>query len=177
MKQTKRTWLQVVALATMLVLFAGCSIGNLGFGINIDDGQLTATVRIGQEAVNKLIDRAGESVKVDDDDFLKELYGIDFVEPDTIRIDGEYQLADGSISRGVIDVEVQALAGLIKLRVTDVNVAGLTLNSPAISELNEELAREFARDVGRHGYSGDGIADVTVTNDALEVTVMASLSN
>ncbi len=177
MNRQSRIFLQITALLAILLLATGCSMGNLGLNVNIEDGQLTATVRIGQEIVNKLIDKAGDSVKVEDDDFLEEVYGVDFVEPDTIRIDGEYRLADGSTTRGTIDFEILALAGTIKMEVTDVNAQGLTLDTPVIRELNEELAREFARDIGKHGYDGDGIADVTVTNDALEVTVTGSISN
>lgn len=173
-----RNPLLVLALLAALLLTASCTIGNTGLNIDIQDGQLTASVSIGQQAINKLISKAGSEVQVHDDDFVEELHGVDFVEPNIMRAVGLFRLPDGSITAGTIDFTATAVAGTIKLEVAAVDGDGLSLDTPAIRELNDEFAKEFADDV-RSQRDGDDvkITNVTVTDDALKVTVSGSLSD
>jgi hypothetical protein len=164
-----------IGLLLTALLLTGCTVGNTGLNVNISDGQLTATVSIGQDALNRLIDRAGETVKVEGDDFVEEIRGVDFVEPDTIRVDGVYRLPQGGTTAGMIDFGVEAAQGAIRLAVTDVDADGLSLDTPIIRELNDELAAEFAQEVRSQQGDGDGVSDVTVTNSALMITVSASI--
>lgn len=159
-----------------LLLMTGCTIGNSGVAIDIQDGRLTASVSIGEEAINKLIDRAGDEVKVHDDDFLEELYGVNFIEPQTIQIDGLFRLPDGDTTAGTIDFLVTATAGAIRVAVTSVDADGLSLDSPAIRELNDELAEEFAKDIRSQREDDAGITAVMVTDEAFQVTLSTPLS-
>lgn len=155
----------VVALVVVLLTAVGC--GPLNFGINTR--AVTITVNLDEGILNTLLTQAQEGVvAVNGQALLGEISRIDFVTPDTIQVFGT-TTQNGSVVEGSFDLQTVLDQGSLKVNVSAVNIPGLTLDSPGIQEINNQLSAAFTEQISQQQEGA--ISSVQVTEDALSIVI------
>lgn len=161
----KRSFFTQLTLALMLLVLAGC--GPLNFGLN--SRALTITVNLDETMLNRILTQAQDSiVAVNGDVLFGEITNIDFQAPDTIRVFGTRNQG-GSTIEGSFDVQTAVEQGALRANVSAVNIPGVSLDSPIIQQINNELSRAFTEQISQQQEGA--ISSVQVTEDALSLVI------
>ncbi len=152
-------FLIIVALAT------AC-----GTSIAIDDDSVEITVPLSESAVNRLLRYS--FVEQDDDNLLDDITSID-MQPGLIRMYGTYTNSDGSTVPGSADVTMSAKDGALDAEITAVDIAGLDIDHPRVTHINDVMADAFAEEASDNVISNDQaeFVSVDITEDGMEITI------
>lgn len=161
----KRLFLASLILALALATSA-CGI----MSVSTEGGELTINVNLSEDQVNGIIGRAVRNANTDDDFLLKEVSGIDLMEPNIIRVSGT--TPEGA--PGSYDMTIDAVDEALQLAVVAVDAPGVTLDDPRVQAANDDLAAAFLESA-RSGNGEGGITDVAVVGDELVFTIKAPL--
>ena len=148
-------FLLIVALAT------AC-----GTSIAIDDDSVEITVPLSESAVNRLLRYS--FVEQDDDNLLEDITSID-MQPGLIRMFGTYTSSDGSTVPGSADVTMSAKDGTLEAEITAVDIAGLDIDHPRVTHINDVMAKAF----GDEASDNDDVefVSVDIAEDGMEITI------
>jgi hypothetical protein len=137
-----------------------------GTSISIDDDSLEITVPLSESAVNRLLRYS--FVDQDDDNLLDDITSID-MQPGLIRMYGTYTNSDGSTVPGSADVTMSAKDGALNAEITAVDIAGLDIDHPRVTHINDVLAEAF----GDEASDNDDVefVSVDITEDGMEITI------
>ncbi len=137
-----------------------------GTSIAIDDDSLEITVPLSESAVNRLLRYS--FVDQDDDNLLDDITSID-MQPGLIRMYGTYTNSDGSTVPGSADVTMSAKDGALDAEITAVDIAGLDIDHPRVTHINDVMAEAFAREAS----DSDDVefVSVDITEDGMEITI------
>ncbi|MEZ4735526.1 MAG: hypothetical protein R3E79_51195 [Caldilineaceae bacterium] len=75
----------------------------------------------------------------------------------------------GSTIEGSFDVQTAVEQGALRANVSAVNIPGVSLDSPIIQQINNELSRAFTEQISQQQEGA--ISSVQVTEDALSLVI------
>jgi hypothetical protein len=154
-------FLLIVALAT------AC-----GTSISVDEDSVEVTVPLSESAVNRLLRYS--FVDQDVDNLFDDITSID-MQPGLIRMFGTYTHSDGSTVPGSADLTMSAKDGALDAEITAVDIAGLDIDHPRVTHINDVMADAFAEeasdDVITIGNDQAEFVSVEITEDGMEITI------
>jgi len=163
MKRSRYTFF--VALLVVMLTIVGC--GPLNFGINTR--AVTITVNLDEGMLNPLLSQVQDSVvAVNGEALLGKIDRIDFIEPDTIRVFGT-RIQNGNTVEGSFDVNTVLDQGALSASISALTIPGLTMDSPVIQQINNELSAAFSEQISQQQEGT--ISSVQVTEDALNIVI------
>jgi hypothetical protein len=154
---------------TKLVLFLlvmAMSATACGSSITVDETSVEITVPLTESAVNRLLRRS--FVEQDDDSLLDDITSID-MQPGLIRMFGTYTHSDGSTVPGSADLTMSAKDGMLNAEITAVDIAGLDIDHPRVTHINDVMARAFSEEAS--DIDGVEFVSVNITADSMEITI------
>ncbi len=160
-----RQMLQVIKLVLFLLVMA-MSATACGSSISVDDTSVEITVPLSEDAVNRLLRHS--FVEQDDDSLLDDITSID-MQPGLIRMFGTYTHSDGSTVPGSADLTMSAKDGRLNAEITSVDIAGLDIDHPRVTHINDVMARAFAEEAS--DIDGVEFVSVNITIDSMEITI------
>lgn len=164
MKLTRRL-LPFLALALLMLAALGCS--NLGY----KNGTVTMDISLSADKLNKIID----GLSLDEESFVGKVDSIEFIEPNIMRITGEFRLKGGNKASGSVDFAFDVTEGGFHVSVVDSTVPGLNQDSVVIKTFNKALEKALGAFVMEDSQGRGGITDVKVEDDELVFTVSVKL--
>ena len=152
----------IVLILMMLALTAlGCS--NLGY----QNGVVSIDLSLNIGKLNSIVSGIGGK----DSDFIGKIDKIELIEPNIMRITGDFRLESGKVEPGSIDFAFAARNGALAVQVEQVDVSGLSLDSPVIKKFNDTLGKAFNAEVANSNENQSGVSDVKVKDNKLVITV------
>jgi len=155
----------VLFLLMMAMLAMSCISG-----IAVDDTNMEVTVTLSEDAVNRLLRHS--FVEQDEDNLFDDITSID-MQPGLIRMYGTYTHSDGSTVPGSADLTMNAKDGTLYAEITAVDIAGLNINHPRVTHINDVLAKEFSEEASENDQVE--FVSVNITADAIEITISVPL--
>ena len=155
--------------AVVLLVSLACSIGGLTFNGNA----ATLDVKLTEENLKMLVERAADaSASVDDNSLLEHLTDIE-LHDGFMRLFGT-QTVNSTPVDGSLDVSLGASNGMLQAEIIAVDFPGLDMNDPRVQQANETIARELTKIVNE--TSGEvTFQKAEVREDALYLTVQVKL--
>ena len=153
----------MMAMLSMACIFSGISVG--------DTTSLELTVTLKEDTLNRLLRHS--FTEQDEDNLLKTITSVD-MQADLIRIYGTYTHSDGSEVPGSVDLIFSVKDGKLNAEIIAVDIAGLDVNHPRVTRINDVLERE----VGEAASDSDEVefVSVEITEDSLEFIVKVTPS-
>ncbi len=158
-------------LFTIPLLLAVLSLACSGSSITGGTSSLEVTINLSENDVNRLLRHS--FIEQDEDNLLENITSID-MQPGVIRIYGTYTNADGATVPGSIDVTFSAQDGTLRAQITAVEIAGLDINHPRVTRINDVMAREFAQAASESDEVE--FVSVEITKDSLEFVIKVTPS-
>lgn len=127
---------------------------------------LDITINISEKNINRII--RNSVVDQDEDNLFDDITRID-MQQGLIRMHGTYENADGMIVEGSADLMIGVQDGLLNAEIIAVDIAGLDVDHPRVTHINDLLAEEFAEEAS----SNDEIefVSVDITTNSMEIIV------
>lgn len=151
------------------VLLGGCA----GFSLNLEDGAAVVTINVPEAQVQEIVSAstvcADGRCQSGDDEFFREVTGIDFREG-LIHVSGIYEAPDGTAKEGSYDLRFGAEDGRLVVRLLNVDVDGV--DETRIQRINAEMAADFAKTAAEGDVQ---FTQAAVTDDALTLQIRADL--
>lgn len=149
------------AVLLILVLATAC-----GTSITVDETSVEITVPLSESAINRLLRLS--FVDQDDDRLFDDITSID-MQPGLIRVFGTYEHSDGSTVPGSVDLTMSAKDGALAAEITAVDIAGLDVDHPRVTRINDVMAKVFSEEASDNDQAE--IVSVDITEDGMEITV------
>ncbi len=150
----------IMAALSMACIFSGINIG----GTN----SLEVTVGMKENTINRLLRHSFTGQVDDEDNLLGDITSVD-LQPGLIRVFGTYTRSDGSEVPGSADLTFSVKDGMLAAEIIAVDIAGLDVNHPRITRINDLLAREFAESASDRDQVE--FISVTITEDEVEFVI------
>ena len=160
-----RPGLHFTKLVLFLLMMALPAMACLS-SITGDDTNLEVTVALSEDAVNRLLRYS--FVEQDEDNLFDDITSID-MQPGLIRMDGTYTHSDGSSVPGSADLTISAKDGVLNAEITAVDIAGLDIDHPRVTHINDVLTKKFTEEASENDKVE--FVRVNITADAIEITV------
>ncbi len=164
-KLLHRPGLHFTKLVLFLLMMAMPAMACLS-SITGDDTNLEVTVALSEDAVNRLLRHS--FVEQDEDNLFDDITSID-MQPGLIRMFGTYTQIDGSSVPGSADLTISAKDGVLNAEITAVDIAGLDIDHPRVTHINDVLAKAFAEEASENDKVE--FVSVNITADVMEITV------
>ncbi len=164
MKPTRHLSL-FLALALLMLATLGCS--NFGY----ENGTVTMDISLSADSLNKIIG----GLSLDEESFVGKIDTIEFVEPNIMRITGEFRLKGGNKASGSVDFAFDVTQDGFRVSVVDSSVPGLNQDSVLIKTFNRALEKALGAFVMKDSQGRGGITDVKVKDDQLVFTVSVNV--
>jgi len=167
-KLVRRKGLHFAKLVTFLLIMALATA--CGTSISVDEDSVEVTVPLSESAVNQLLRYS--FVEQDVDNLFDDITSID-MQPGLIRIYGTYTHTDGSTVPGSADLTMSAKDGALDAEITAVDIAGLDIDHPRVTHINDVIADAFAEEASDNVISNDRaeFVGVEITEDGMEITI------
>ncbi len=164
-KLLHRPGLHFTKLVLFLLMMAIPAMACLS-SITGDEPNLEVTVALSEDAVNRLLRYS--FVEQDEDNLFDDITSID-MQPGLIRMYGTYTHSDGSTVPGSADLTMSAKDGVLNAEITAVDIAGLDIDHPRVTHINDVLAKAFAEEASENDKVE--FVRVNITADVMEITV------
>lgn len=161
MKKQIRPLILLLMLFVLLLMVSGCS--NFGF----KNGMVTADITLSAETLTGIVD----SLSLDNDSFVGRIDDIEFIEPNIMRITGEFRLKGSEKQSGSIDFAFDVTDDGLSVKVVNSTVPNLDTNSQPVQSFNQSLANALGNFASANSEKKGGITDIKVKDDALVITV------
>ena len=147
----------------LLLLAAGCS--NFGF----QNGMITADITLSAETITGIID----SLSLDKDSFVGRIDDISFIEPNIMRITGEFRtdVKGGEKAAGTVDFAFDVGEDGVSVKIVNSTIPNLDVDSPKVQSFNNSLANALGNFANANSEKKGGITDIKVKDDALVITI------
>ncbi len=169
-KLDRRNGLHFAKLVPFLLFVALATA--CGTSISVDEDSVEVTVPLSESAVNQLLRYS--FVEQDVDNLFDDITSID-MQPGLIRMFGTYTHSDGSTVPGSADLTMSAKDGALEAEITAVDIAGLDIDHPRVTHINDVMADAFAEeasdDVITIGNDQAEFVSVEITEDGMEISI------
>lgn len=155
-----RNILILMSLALVTIAALGCS--NFGY----ENGVVTVDVTLGVDTLNKIVDNVG----IDSDDFVGKVERIELIEPNIMRITGDFKLL-GTAKNGSIDFAITTGKDGVHVDVVKSTIPGVDGNTPAVKTFSKALGKALSAFAAENSDSKGGITDINVKDGQLVFTL------
>jgi hypothetical protein len=152
-------------LAVFLLIMAMAATA-CGSSITVDDDSVEVTIALSENAVNRLLRYS--VVEQNEDNLFDDITSID-MQPGLIRMYGTYTHSDGSTVPGSADLTMSAKDGMLNAEITAIDIAGLDIDHPRVTHINDVMAKAFAEEASDE--DGVEFVSVIITADGMEITI------
>jgi hypothetical protein len=152
----------VLFLLMMAVPAMACLSGISG----ADPTNMEINVALSEDTVNRLL--RNSLVEQDEDSLFDDITSID-MQPGLIRMYGTYKHSAGSTVPGSADLAFSTKDGMLNAEITAVDIAGLDIDHPRVTHINDVLAKVFSEEASKNDQVE--FVSVNITADAMEITV------
>ena len=159
MKRFKQHRLLFV-LALLMLMAVGCS--NLGY----QNGTVSLDVKLSANNLNTLVAKASD----DEDSFIGKDNKIELIEPNLMRISGDFHLGEGKRASGTVDFAITSTESGPSIQVVASDVPGLDVNGAVVRAFNKTLAAALG-EAASSKHEGGGITDIKVKDGKLVISV------
>jgi len=156
------TTLIIVLIVTVLAMTA-LSCSNFSY----QNGTASIDLSLNISKLNSIVSGIGGK----DSDFIGKIDKIELIEPNIMRITGDFRMENGKVEPGSIDFAFAARNGALAVQVVQVDISGLSLDSPVIIKFNDTLGKAFNVEVANSNNNQSGVSDVQVKNNKLVISV------
>jgi hypothetical protein len=156
-------------LAVFLLIMAMAATA-CGSSITVDDDSVEVTIALSENAVNRLLRYS--VVEQNEDNLFDDITSID-MQPGLIRMYGTYTHSDGSTVPGSADLTMSAKDGMLNAEITAIDIAGLDIDHPRVTHINDVMAKAFAEEAS----DNDKVEFVSanITADGIEIAIRVPL--
>jgi len=170
-KYFHRQGLHFTKLVLFLLMIAMSATACLS-GISVDDTHVEVTVALSEDAVNRLLRHSVVEQDEDEDNLFDDITSID-MQPGLIRMYGTYTHSDGSTVPGSADLTMYAKDGMLNAEITAVDIAGINIDHPRVTHINDVLAKAFTEEASDNDEVE--FVSVNITADGMEITIRVPL--
>jgi len=165
MRRQGLNFAKLVPFLLIMALVTAC-----GTTISVDEDSVEVTVPLSESAINRLLRYS--FVEQDVDNLFDDITSID-MQPGLIRMFGTYTNSDGSTVPGSADLTMSAKDGALDAEITAVDIAGLDIDHPRVTRINDVMADAFAEEASDNVISNDQaeFVSVEITEDGMEITI------
>ncbi len=133
-----------IALIT-LILALGLSACNF----SLKGGKLTVPITLDEQAVIRLLTLAQSAITATSGGQSQvTINSVDFIEPDSVRVDGVYESSPGEFVPGSMTVAFAVADGAPRVGVTALDIPGADDSDARMEEINRALEDALQREVG-----------------------------
>ncbi len=170
MKTQKRNYVLfvLVALAILLVTLACSFTGSLNTGKD-----LNVNVSLKESDINRILENSTSQLD-QNDELLRKIDSVD-CKDGVIQVFGTYE-QDGVTKKGSYSVSLSAENGQLVAKIVDVSIEGITLDSPQVAKINDELSKDLSKAASENQGKVE-FTKVEVTDDAVNISVKVILNN
>jgi len=161
-----RQGLHFTKLVLILLMMAMPAMACLSGISGVDPTNMEVNVALSEDTVNRLLRHS--LVEQDEDNLFDDITSID-MQPDLIRMYGAYKHSDGSTVPGSADLAFSAKDGMLNAEIIAIDIAGLDIDHPRVTHINDVLAKVFAEEASESDQVE--FVSVNITADAMEITV------
>ena len=139
-------------MSALFLLIIAMAATACGTSISVDEDSVEVTVPLSESTVNRLL--RSSFVEQDDDNLLDDITSID-MQPGLIRLFGTYTHSDGSTVPGSADLTMSAKDGALDAEITAVDIAGLDIDHPRVTRINDLMSKAFSDEASDNVISND----------------------
>ena len=161
----QREGLHLAKLVPFLMIVA-LAMTACGTSISVDEDSVEITVPLSESAINRLLRLS--FVDQADDRLFDDITSID-MQPGLIRLFGTYTHSDGSTVPGSADLTMSAKDGTLDAEITAVDIAGLDIDHPRVTHINDVMADAFAEEASDNDQAQ--FVSVDIAEDGVEITI------
>ncbi len=154
-----------ILLILALLMLGALACSNFGY----NDGVVTADVTVSAASLNKIV----ESVRVESDNFVGKVESVDLIEPNIMRVTGEFKILDKD-QKGSVDFAITTGQDGVQVDAVGSTMAGVDGNSKGVRAFTSAL--ETALNIFASKDGGGGITAVQVKEGQLVFTVSVKVS-
>ena len=159
-----------IALIT-LILALGLSACNF----SLKGGKLTIPITLDEQAVTRLISLAQSAITATSGGQSQvTINNIDFIEPDSIQVDGTYETSPGQLVPGSMTVAFAVADGAPRVGVIALDIPGADNSDARMEEINRALEDALQREVGAIQAAAT-FKSIAVEGNALKIIVEVPL--
>ncbi len=167
MKTTKVSLLLISLVLASSLMLSACS----ALGVVFQGNKVTVNVNVPEDQVNELL---ASSTTHSEDRLLDEVTSVD-MQDGTIRVYGTKNQSGAQVN-GSYDVSMGQTGGNMWVKITAVDIPGVSLDDPNVTSLNNQLARDFTQMASeKQGHLT--FQTVTITEDAIKMVVEVTLND
>ena len=159
-----------IALLT-LILAVGLSACNF----SLKGGKLTVPITLDEQAVIRLLTLAQSAITATSGGQSQvTINNVDFIEPDSVRVDGVYESSPGEFVPGSMTVAFAVADGAPRVGVTALDIPGADDSDARMEEINRALEDALQREVGAIQEAAT-FKSIAVEGNALKIIVEVPL--
>lgn len=160
---------KIGAILILAGLLAAC-------GARLQGNVLTIPVTISEDMVNRIVQQAMVShINTGSDTFLAEITSLEFIEPNTIRVNGVHVSDAGNRTPGSLDLAFTAADRKLKVEIAAIDIPGLNMESEPVQKANQALTDAFGKAALENNLDA-GITSAEIIGNTLEITLEVALS-
>jgi hypothetical protein len=161
-----RKGLHFTKLVLFLLMMAMPAMACISSISGVDPTNMEVNVALSEDTINRLLRHS--LVEQDEDSLFDDITSID-MQPDLIRMYGTYTHSDGATVPGSADITFSVRDGMLNAEITAVDIAGLDIDHPRVTHINDVLAKEFSEEASKNDQVE--FVSVNITADAMQITV------
>lgn len=155
----------VIALLGMLVLLAGCNMGNVSLQRDAS-GNVEGSVTLTEAEINTAV----QTVLANNPGLRLQNATTD-LQNGQIVVSGDYTKADGSTGQGSFTMTMVAQDGALLAQISSLNIEGWSADDPVIRQINEQMTQDFQRRAMR--TPNLRVQSVAISDSAMTITFEA----
>jgi hypothetical protein len=164
-----RSLLKVTTILILAFSLVAC-------GARLQGNVLTIPVTISEDMVNRLVQETMAShINVGGDSFLAEITNLEFIEPNTIRVNGTHVSDAGNSTPGSLDLAFSAVDRKLRVAIAAIDIPGLNMDSEPVQKANQALTDAFGKAALENNLDA-GIASAEIKGKTLEIILEVPLS-
>ncbi len=159
-----------IALIT-LILALGASACNF----SLKGGKLAIPISLDEQAVTRLVSGVmGVITAASGSQPQATINVVDFIEPDSIRVDGTYEISPGQLVQGSMTLAFAVVDGAPRVGVIALDIPGADNSAATMDKINRALEDALQREAGAVREAAV-FKSITVEGDALKIIVEVPL--
>ncbi len=159
-------------LTGLLLLF---SLG--ACNMSLSKGTLTIPITLDEKAVTRLVEGVqGIITAASPDQPNVTINHIDFIVPDSVRVDGTYEISENNFTQGHMQIAFGVVDDLPRIEVTELNAPGIENSDSLLSQINQTLTDSLVREVGAIQEKAV-FKSISVEENAIKIIVEVPLTS
>lgn len=144
--------------------------------LSLSNGKLTIPITLDEKAAIRLIEGVQGIIQVASPEApAATINHIDFIVPDSIRVDGTYEISENNFSQGTMTVAFGVVDNLPRVAVTNLEIPGVENSADLMDRINQTLVESLQREAGLVGENAT-FKSIVVDEDSINMIVEVPVS-